>query len=132
MTREEEAGTRIPNDAHGEFNGYLSGSRKSSSVVGGANTHANHRICLWPFLALNDVEFHFVAFFQGFIAVELNRRVMHENIWPVITSDESVALGIVEPLNLTFELSHRLPPSLHREEYAAAEDESGVRAAAMV
>ena len=84
-------------------------------------SQANHCIGLRSFLSLNNVEFDIIAFFQGFISVQLNRRVMDENIWPVFTSDESVALGIVEPLDLTFELSHRLPPSLHREKYTAAE-----------
>jgi hypothetical protein len=39
---------------------------------------------------------------------------MNENIRPVIASDESVALGIVKPLDLPFVLSHRLPLSLLR------------------
>jgi len=84
-------------------------------------SQANDCICLRSFLSLNDVELDVIAFFQGFISVQLNRRVMDENIWPVFTSDESVALGVVEPLDLTFELSHRLPPSLHRDKYTAAE-----------
>jgi hypothetical protein len=33
---------------------------------------------------------------------------MDEYIWPVFTSDESVALGVVEPLDFAFVLSHRL------------------------
>jgi len=80
--------------------------------VGCGDSQAYHCIRLRPLLALNNIEFDFVAFFQGLIAVQLDRRVMNEDIWPVITSDESVALGVIEPLDLTFELSHRLPPSL--------------------
>jgi len=38
----------------------------------------------------------------------LNCRVVDENIRPVITSDESVALGVVEPLDFAFVLSHRV------------------------
>jgi hypothetical protein len=37
---------------------------------------------------------------------------VNENIRPVITSDESVALGVVEPFHLAFELSHRDLPFL--------------------
>jgi hypothetical protein len=37
---------------------------------------------------------------------------MDENIRSVFTSDESVAFGVVEPLDFSFELSHRLLPSL--------------------
>ena len=29
-------------------------------------------ICLWPLLALDDVEFHLIAFFQSFVPVQLN------------------------------------------------------------
>ena len=89
--------------------------------MGGVIPQANDGIGLRSFLALNDVELHVIALLQGLVALQLYRRVMNENVWPVITSDESVALGVVEPLHLTFELSHRLPPSLHREEYTAAE-----------
>ena len=72
---------------------------------------ADNSIRLWAFLALDDIEFNFIALFQGLISFQLNRRVMNEYIWPVIATDESVALGVVEPLNLPFVLGHRLLPS---------------------
>jgi hypothetical protein len=90
-------------------------------VVGGVVPQANDRVCLRPLLTLNDVEFDVVPFFERLVAFQLNRGVMDEYIGPVITSNESVALGVIEPLHLTFVLSHRLPPSLHREKYTAAE-----------
>jgi hypothetical protein len=68
-------------------------------------------IRLWAFLALHDIEFDLIALFQRLIPVQLNRRVMHEDIRPVLATDESVTLGIVEPLDLPFVLSHRLLPS---------------------
>jgi hypothetical protein len=37
---------------------------------------------------------------------------VHEHIGAVIATDESVALGVVEPLNLAFVLSHRVVPFL--------------------
>ena len=80
--------------------------------MGGAVSEANHGICLWAFLALDNVELDFIAFLERFVSVQLNRRIMDENIWPVFASDESVALGVVKPLDLTFELSHWLLPSL--------------------
>jgi hypothetical protein len=83
---------------------------------------ANDSIGLWTFLPLNDVEFDVIAFFQGFVAVQLDCRVVDEYIRPVFTSDESVALGVVEPLDLAFVLSHRPPLSLHRDKYATGED----------
>ena len=89
--------------------------------MGGVVPQANDRVCLRPLLTLNDVEFDVVPFFERLVAFQLNRGVMDEYIGPVITSNESVALGVVEPFHLTFVLSHRLPPSLHREKYTAAE-----------
>ena len=73
---------------------------------------ANHSICLGAFLALDDVELDLIAFFERFVSVQLNRRVMDKYVRPVFASDESVALGVVKPLDLTFVLSHRLLPSL--------------------
>ena len=72
-------------------------------------------IGLWTLLTLDDVKLHIIALFQSFVPIQLNCRVVDEYVWPVFTSDESVALGVVEPLDLTFVLSHRLPPSLHLE-----------------
>ena len=78
----------------------------------GGVPEAENCIRLRTFLPLDDVEFHFIAFFERFVSVQLNRRVMDEYVWPVFASDESVALGVVEPLDLTFVLSsHRLLPS---------------------
>jgi hypothetical protein len=73
----------------------------------------DHCIGLGTFLTLNDVELHVIALFQGFVSVQLDCGVVNEYVWPVFTPDESVALGVVKPLDLTFVLSHRLPPSLH-------------------
>ena len=73
---------------------------------------ADHCIRLGTFLTLDDIELDFVALFQCFIAVQLDRRIMDENIRPVIAPDESVSLGVIEPLDLPFVLSHRLLPSL--------------------
>ena len=72
---------------------------------------ADDRIRLGALLAVYDVELDFIAFFERFISVQLNRRVVDKYIRSVITPDESVALGVVEPLNLSFVLSHRLLPS---------------------
>jgi RNA polymerase sigma-70 factor, ECF subfamily len=65
-------------------------------------------IRLGTFLAFNDIELDFVALFQRFVSVQLNRRVVDKHIRPVVAPDESVALGVIEPLDLTFVLSHRL------------------------
>ena len=85
----------------------------------------DHRIGLGTFLTFDDIKFNVIAFFQSFVAVQLNCGIVDEYIRPVFTSDESVALGVIEPLDLPFILSHRLPPSLHREKYAPREGEMG-------
>ena len=72
---------------------------------------ANDRVRLGTLLAFYDVELDLIAFLERFVPIQLDRRVVDEYIWPVVTSDESVALGVVEPLDLTFVLSHRLLPS---------------------
>jgi hypothetical protein len=84
-------------------------------VVGGGVSQADHRIGLRTLLALNDVEFNVIALFQSFVAIQLDCRVVNENIWPVVTSDESVALGVIEPLDLAYVLSHRGLPFLPLE-----------------
>ena len=81
--------------------------------MGGVIPQANDGIGLRSFLALNDVELHVIALLQGFEALQLYRRVVNEDNWPVVTSDESVALGVIEPLHLAFELSHRDCLSCH-------------------
>ena len=82
---------------------------------------ANDSVGLWTLLTLNDVEFDVIALFQGFVPIQLNRRVVDEYVGPVFTSDESVAFGVIEPLDFSFVLSHRPPLSLHREKYATGE-----------
>ncbi len=70
-------------------------------------------IGLWTLLTLDDVKLNIIALFQSLVPIQLYCRIVDEYVWPVFTPDESVALGVVEPLDLTFVLSHRLPPSLH-------------------
>ena len=81
--------------------------------MGGCISLPDYRIRLGAFLPLDDVEFHIIAFFQSLVAIQLNCRVVNENIWPVVASDESVALGVIEPLHFAFELSHRGCLSCH-------------------
>ena len=77
------------------------GGRRSVSQPGNC-------IRLRTFLPLDDVELDIIALFQRFVTIQLDCRVVNENIRPVITSDESVALGVVEPFDFAFELSHRV------------------------
>ena len=72
----------------------------------------DNRIRLSAFLTLDDIELNIIALFQRFVPVQLNRGVVDEYIRPVFTADESVALGVVEPLDFPFILSHRVCLSL--------------------
>ena len=76
--------------------------------MGGCVSHSDNGIRLRTLLPLDDIELHIIALFQSLVAIQLNCRVVDENIRPVITSDESVALGVVEPLDFAFVLSHRV------------------------
>jgi hypothetical protein len=62
-------------------------------------------------LAIYDVELDFVAFFERFVSIHLDGGIVDKHIWPVFTPNESETLGIVEPLDHTFVLSHRGFPS---------------------
>jgi low affinity Fe/Cu permease len=50
---------------------------------------------------------------------QLNCRIVDEYVRPVITSDESVALGVAKPLNHSFVLCHKFLLSLHLREVPA-------------
>jgi hypothetical protein len=89
----------------------LSCAGGAAVAVGAAVPVADDSIRLGTLLALNDIELDLVAFFERFISVQLNRGVVDEHIRPIVATDESVALGVVEPLDFAFVLSHRLPPS---------------------
>ena len=81
----------------------------------GAIAKADYGIRLGAFLALDYIELDVVAFFERFVSVQLDCRVMDEYIRPVLASDESVALGVVKPLDLPFVLSHSFLPSFSLE-----------------
>ena len=74
----------------------------------GGVPQSDDRIRLGTFLTLDDIKLDVIALFQRFISVQLDCRVMNEYIRTVFTSDESVALGVIEPLYFAFVLSHRL------------------------
>src|SRR5436190_11748211 len=59
--------------------------------------------------AVDDLEFHRLAFLERTEAVALNSRVVHEDIAAPVTLDESVPLGVVEPLDLACNTHRSLP-----------------------
>jgi hypothetical protein len=99
-----------------------SGERYSASdllsrvVRGGCVSLPDNSVRLGSFLPLDDIELNVIALFQSLVTIQLDCRVVNENIWSVFTSDESVALGVIEPLHLAFVLSHRVLPFLPLEE----------------
>ncbi len=80
--------------------------------MGGCVSLPDNCVRLRTFRPLDDVELDVIALFQSLVTIQLDCRVVNENIWPVFTSDESVALGVVKPLHLAFVLSHRVLPFL--------------------
>jgi len=87
------------------------GQRSLGCAMGSIILEANDPVRLGTLLALYDIELDFIAFLQRLVSVQLNCRVVNEYIWPVFASDESVALGVVKPLQFTFVLSHKFLPS---------------------
>ena len=73
-------------------------------------TEAQNSICLRAFLPLNDIELDIIAFFEAFIPVELNCRVVDEDVRTIVTADESIALRVVEPFHFTSISSHEPLP----------------------
>ena len=72
---------------------------------------ADYGVRLRALLALHNIELDFVAFLKRLVPVQLNCGIVNEYIRPVFASDESVALGVVEPLHLSLVLSHSFLPS---------------------
>jgi hypothetical protein len=71
----------------------------------------DYLICLWPLLALDNVEFDIIALLQALVSIHLNRTVVDKHIRPIVPADKPVTLRIVEPLHLAFVLSHKREPS---------------------
>ncbi len=65
---------------------------------------------LWTLLPLCDFEFHFIAFLQALIALGGDGAVVNKNVGPIGTSDESVPLRVIEPLDCAF---HFQTPSIY-------------------
>ena len=75
-------------------------------VPSGRFFRAGDLVGLGPLLALHNIEFDFVALFQTFVTVKLNRAVVDENIRSIIAANESIAFCVVEPLHFSFVCSH--------------------------
>ena len=65
--------------------------------------------CLRTLWAVNDLEFDRLTLFQGPEAVATDRGVMDEDVAAALAFNETVALGVVEPLDLTCNTHRSLP-----------------------
>ena len=76
---------------------------------------ADHLVGLWTLLPLDNVEFDLVTLLQTFVPINLDGAVVDENVGSVVSSYESVAFGVVKPLDFTFVLRHEPCPSLEHD-----------------
>src|SRR5262245_24945657 len=77
----------------------------SRGLLGGAG----HVTGLRTFGTVNDFELNRLSLFEGTEACALNRRVVHEHVAAAFALDETVALGVVEPLDLACNTHRSLP-----------------------
>jgi len=49
--------------------------------------------------SLDYVELDRLSLLQAAEAIGLDRRIVNENVFPILTADEAVALRVIEPLN---------------------------------
>src|SRR3954468_9355539 len=61
---------------------------------------------------LGDVELHRLALRERAEPIPRDRAVVYEHIGPVFAGDESVPLGIIEPLHVSLRRSSHTIPSL--------------------
>ena len=69
-------------------------------------SNSSYGIGLRTLLALNDVEFHLVPFFQALVSIELDRAVMNKHVGSVVPANKAITLRVIEPLHFAFVLSH--------------------------
>ena len=71
-----------------------------------------HVFSLWTFLSLDDLELHVVPFLQALVAFACYGAVMNEYIRPIIATDKTEPLSIIEPLHFTLDAGHlHFPPN---------------------
>ena len=59
-------------------------------------------VCLLALVAFDDVEFNFLVFHERLESFALDTAVVDEHFRAIFTADESVAFGLIEPLDSTF------------------------------
>jgi hypothetical protein len=56
-------------------------------------------LSLRSFVALDNGEFDTLSFLEGAIALRADRAEVNKHVVPVVAGDETVPLGVVEPLD---------------------------------
>ncbi len=84
---------------------------ETAQILTNANSGSASHVCgLWPLGALGDFKLDLIAFLQTLVTLGGDGAVVNKNIRPIFPADKSVALGVIEPLDGTFQTFH-LPPS---------------------
>jgi hypothetical protein len=106
----------MPVEAQGFAEGALRDKRVPAFRKAGAapsldrSGGAGHIRSLGAFGTLGNLEFDLVAFLQTLIAFGGNGAVVNEDVWlPILPSDKPIALGVVKPLDGTFQTFHWSP-----------------------
>ena len=80
---------------------------------------------LRSFLSFADFELHLITFLKTLVTFRGDGAVVNKNVGTIRTSDEPVALGIVEPLDRAFHLSR--PPVSARPKWGKPKDVPAIR-----
>src|ERR1700704_4664983 len=75
---------------------------------------------LRAFRTVNDLEFDRLAFLERTEAVALDSRIVNEDVTASVALDESVTLGVVEPLDLACDAHRSCSYLLGRQRAAAS------------
>jgi hypothetical protein len=66
--------------------------------------------CLLTLRSLRNFKLYRVAFLKTFVSFRIDGTVVHEYIRAIITSNETIPLGVIEPLDGSFQSIHLKPP----------------------
>jgi hypothetical protein len=64
--------------------------------------HYDNVGCLWAFRTVGNLELYLIAFIEGLKPVSLNGRKVNEDIIPVVSGNEPIALLLIKPFYTTF------------------------------
>src|SRR5271169_2548020 len=88
---------------------YTTASSSGTTMMGRLRSLAHVRR-LRTLLTLGDFELHLVAFLQALVSFGGDCAVVNKYVWPIRATDEPVPLGVIEPLNGSFQAFH-VPPT---------------------